>query len=304
MSFLATFVPIQQLNPSLFSLKVSQLDVLREDRIDAFVSGNKFRKLVYNLEEARTQKKKQLLTFGGAFSNHIAAVAAAGKNQNFKSIGIIRGDELASMPRNATLAYAEEHGMHLHFVSRADYKRKGDPDFNEDLNHLFGDFYLIPEGGTNTLAVKGCEEILSERTKGYDFICAPVGTGGTLAGLVRASKAHQKVVGFSALKGTFQKEDVKKYSGKSDFEILDDYCFGGYGKIDVGLVRFINDFKQKTQIPLDPIYTGKMMYGTFDLIRKGYFGESSKILMVHTGGLQGIKGMNNKLLKKNLPQIA
>ncbi|GAB5401354.1 MAG: pyridoxal-phosphate dependent enzyme [Aureisphaera sp.] len=283
--------------------QLGALDVLREDTLDAFVSGNKFRKLIYNLEETKMQQKECLLTFGGAYSNHIAAVAAAGKRLGFKTIGVIRGEELIRKKRNATLQFAQSQGMHLHFVSREIYRQKEKPSYISELRKLFGDFFLLPEGGTNALAVKGCQEILSERTKHYNYICTAVGTGGTLAGIVKAAQPYQRVIGFSALNGTFQTSEVQKYTDNANFTILDTYCFGGYGKIDVGLVRFINDFKRNTQIPLDPIYTGKMLYGIFDLARKGFFEVNSKILAIHTGGLQGIKGMNEKLVKKNLPQI-
>ncbi len=171
------------------------------------------------------------------------------------------------------------------------------------MKNQFGDFYILPEGGTNALAVKGCEEILEENGAIADYICVPVGTGGTLAGLVKASNERQKVVGFSALKGNFQSSEVEKYTSKTNYEITDAYCFGGYGKIDIDLIRFINEFKKITNIPLDPIYTGKMMFGIMDLLKKGYFKENSRIFAIHTGGLQGVAGMNLKLKKKNLPII-
>ena len=269
-----------------------------------FVSGNKFRKLKYNLQVANAQGQKTLLTFGGAFSNHIAAVAAAGKELDFKSIGIIRGEELQNkVAENPTLAFAADCGMKLHFISREIYRRKEEVEFIDSLKEKFGEFYLLPEGGTNSLAVTGCEEILTESQEDFDYICVPVGTGGTMAGLLKASKSHQQVLGFSALKGTFQTSEIEKYTSKTNFEIIDDYCFGGYGKIDVDLIRFMNDFKKNTNIPLDPIYTGKMMYGIIDLLKKGHFKENSRIFAIHTGGLQGIAGMNQKLKKKNLPII-
>ncbi|MCZ6594242.1 MAG: pyridoxal-phosphate dependent enzyme [Bacteroidetes bacterium] len=278
--------------------------MLREDKIHSFVSGNKFRKLKYNSEEAQICGQNRILTFGGAYSNHIAAVAAMGKEMDIATIGVIRGEELVhKISENPTLSFARDCGMRLHFISRSAYKNKTDPRFIETLRQKFKDFYLIPEGGTNALAVKGCEEILSESTNDFDYVCVSVGTGGTISGLINASEDHQTVLGFSALKGTFQISEIKKYTSKSNYLLLDDYCFGGYGRIDSSLVRFINEFKERTQIPLDPIYTGKMMFGIFQMIKNKKFRENSRILAIHTGGLQGIAGMNLKLKKKNLPQI-
>ena len=296
--------PIQEIDLELFNIMKYSLHIGREDLLHPLVSGNKFRKLKYNIFEAQQQKYNTLVTFGGAYSNHIAAVAAAGKELKWNTIGIIRGKEIEKkISENPTLSFAKECGMDLHFVSREAYRNKEDDNFINNLKEQFGEFYILPEGGTNALAVKGCEEILDEYEEDFNFICVPVGTGGTMAGLVKASNEKQKVLGFSALKGTFQSSEIEKYTAKTNFEITDAYCFGGYGKIDVELIRFINDFKEKTNIPLDPIYTGKMMYGIFDLLKKGYFKENSRIFAIHTGGLQGIAGMNQKLKKKNLPII-
>ena len=287
-----------------FGLAAQFLYLKREDLLHPHISGNKFRKLHYNLLAAAKLGHSTLLTFGGAFSNHIAAVAAAGKQYGFKTIGVIRGEELQTkIAENPTLSFAKECGMQLHFIDRENYRRKGESGFLHNLKERFGECYLIPEGGTNALAIKGCMEILTEEARHFDYICVPVGTGGTIAGLVKASNKNQKVLGFSALKGTFQTAEVSKYSSKTNYEITDDYCFGGYGKIDIELIRFINGFKEKCNIPLDPVYTGKMMYGIMDLLKKGHFKENSRILAVHTGGLQGIAGMNLKLKKKNLPII-
>ncbi len=278
--------------------------IKREDQIHDFVSGNKYRKLKYNLAEAINKNNICLLTFGGAYSNHIAAVAAAGLEMGLETIGIIRGEELVDrMAGNPTLSFAKSKGMQLHFVSREEYKKKTDLKFINFLREKFGEFYLIPEGGTNALAVKGCEEILNESDLDFDYICTPVGTGGTIAGLINASGPDQTVIGFSSLKGTFQKEIIESFATKRNYYLTDAYCFGGYAKIDSQLIRFINEFKKNNEIPLDPIYTGKMMYGIFDLLKQGYFKENSRILAVHTGGLQGIAGMNQLLEKKKLPQI-
>lgn len=287
-----------------FGLDAFYLNVVREDMLHHFVSGNKFRKLKYNIVAAEDNGFSTLLTFGGAFSNHIAAVAAAGKELNFKTIGIIRGEELESkIFENATLSFAQDCGMQLYFISREAYRQKTETNFINHLKKQFGDIYILPEGGTNVLAVQGCEEILENVSENADYICVPVGTGGTMAGLVKASRKDQQVLGFSALKGTFQSEEIEKYTSKTNFSITDAYCFGGYGKIDADLIRFINKFKRETNIPLDPIYTGKMMFGIVDLLKKGHFKENSRIFAIHTGGLQGIAGMNQKLKKKNLPII-
>jgi len=288
----------------LFSLSNYDLYIKREDMLHPDISGNKYRKLKYNLMEAKNEGKNVLLTFGGAFSNHIAAVAAAGKEFGFKTIGVIRGEELRNnIETNPTLSYAQSCGMQFHFVTREEYRNKTNNVFIENLKSIFGDFYLVPEGGTNNLAVKGCEEILTKNDEDFDYICSAVGTGGTIAGLIKSSKVNQTVLGFSALKGTFQSSEVKKYTLKTNYKIIDDYCLGGYAKIDEHLVRFINNFKEKTGIPLDPVYTGKMLFGILDLIKNGEIKQNSRILAIHNGGLQGISGMNQLLKKKNLPQI-
>ena len=285
--------------------KAISLHIKREDLIHPFVSGNKFRKLKYNLLRAKAENKDTILTFGGAFSNHIAAVAFAGKEQGYKTIGIIRGDELRDkIAENPTLHFAENCGMKLEFVTREEYRLKSEIHFLENLENKFGDFYLIPEGGTNELAIKGCEEILSKADANFDYICCAVGTGGTISGIINSVFPHQKVLGFPALKGDFLKEEIRNFVHNQNWELITDYHFGGYGKVNEELVEFINQFYTENQIPLDPIYTGKMVFGIIDLIEKNYFPANSKILLIHTGGLQGIQGMNIKLKKKQLPTIA
>lgn len=280
------------------------LSIKREDLIHPFVSGNKFRKLKYNLLEAAAQNQKQILTFGGAFSNHIAAVAAIGQLYQIKTIGVIRGEELVnSIDENPTLRFAKSCGMQLDFISRTAYRNKTETSFLKQLEQKWGSFYLIPEGGTNALAIKGCEEILTEADADFDFICCAVGTGGTISGLINSAKGHQKILGFPALKGDFLKEEICRFATNQHWDLILDYHFGGYGKITPELVNFINQFFLKTSIPLDPIYTGKMVFGVIDLIQKGYFPEGSKILMIHTGGLQGIEGMNIQLKNKKSPLL-
>ncbi|WP_424493212.1 1-aminocyclopropane-1-carboxylate deaminase/D-cysteine desulfhydrase [Salinimicrobium sp. GXAS 041] len=280
----------------------------REDLLHPEVSGNKFRKLKYNLQNAIFEKYSKIVTFGGAYSNHIAATAAAGKLYGLKTIGIIRGEELGrdiekTIHENATLKFASSCGMEFDFISREDYRLKDSDEMLERLQKKFGLFYLIPEGGTNDLAIKGCEEILSDEDKKFHVVCCPVGTCGTISGIVNSSFEAQKIIGFPALKGDFLASEVEKFTCKKNWELAIDYHFGGYAKVNEDLVNFINNFKMQYNVRLDPVYTGKMMYGVLDLISKGHFSENTRILAVHTGGLQGIPGMNRLLKKKGLPQI-
>lgn len=280
------------------------VSIKREDLIHPYISGNKFRKTKYNLLQAKAENQQTILTFGGAFSNHIAAVAFAGKEHGFKTVGIIRGDELEDkIPENPTLQFAQDCGMQFEFVSRTEYRSKNEIDFIEKLKQKFGAFYLLPEGGTNELAVKGCEEILTKDDVKFDYICTSVGTGGTISGIINSILPHQKVLGFPALKGDFLNNEIRNFVKKENWELITDYHFGGYGKVTPELIAFINQFYKENKIPLDPIYTGKMVFGVIDLISKNYFPENSKILMIHTGGIQGIQGMNLKLKSKNLPII-
>ncbi|MDG1529007.1 MAG: pyridoxal-phosphate dependent enzyme [Polaribacter sp.] len=310
-SFFNTIVETQnqQVFLPLLEEKKVELFIKREDKIHPFVSGNKFRKLKYNIQEAKKEKQKTILTFGGAFSNHILATAVAGKLAGLKTIGVIRGDELANdfqktLAHNSTLRQAYENGMQFHFVSREIYREKKSELFLNSLKQKFGNFYVIPEGGTNDLAIKGCEEILSEKDSKFDVICVAVGTGGTISGLINSAKNHQRVIGFPALKGDFLQQEIERLTTKREnWSLLNGYQFGGYAKYNETLISFINQFYEATNIPLDPIYTGKMLFGIVDVIKKDYFSENSKILIIHTGGLQGIEGVNQKLSKKNLELI-
>lgn len=272
----------------------------REDLLHPSL-GNKFYKLKYNLIEATNQGHDTILTFGGAFSNHIAAVAAIGEQTGFHTIGVIRGDELTA--ENPTLKQAAKNGMRFHFVSRETYKHKEDVSFLMKLESLFGRFYSLPEGGTNTLAVKGCNEILTPDTADFDYICCAVGTGGTLLGLIESSAEHQKIIGFPAVKDSSLNSKIESYTEKRNWLLNWDYSFGGYGKIDEELISFMNRFYLKTGIPTDPVYTSKLLFGVMDLIKKNQFEKGSRILLIHTGGLQGIDGMNNRLRKLKLPTI-
>lgn len=284
------------------------LGIKREDQIHKDVSGNKFRKLKYNLIEAKRSGYTTVLTFGGAYSNHIAATAAAGEIMGLQTIGIIRGEELAgnlekTLSDNDTLRFACTAGMHLKFISREEYRDKTSSVFLTQLMNEFGSCYIIPEGGTNDLAVKGCEEILTPQDNSYDIICCAVGTGGTIAGIINSTEPHQRVMGFPALKGDFLDKEIKKYTSKTNWKLVHEYHFGGYGKINQEGVEFMNTFSDQQHIALDPVYTVKMVFGIFDLAQKGVFKKNTRILAIHTGGLQGIAGMNKKLKKKKLPLI-
>jgi len=281
------------------------VQIKREDLLHPFISGNKFRKLKYNLLQAKAENYDTILTFGGAFSNHIAAVAYAGCENGIKTIGIIRGDELFDkIDENPTLKFAQSCGMIFKFVSRDDYRLKNENSFLENLKEQFGSFYLIPEGGTNDLAVKGCEEILTKDDAEFDYICCAVGTGGTISGIINSLLPHQKVLGFPALKGDFLKDEIRNFVQNVNWELISDYHFGGYAKVNEELILFMNQFYFENQIVLDPVYTAKMVFGVTDMIKNNYFAANSKILIIHTGGLQGISGMNIKLKKKQLPTIA
>lgn len=292
--------PIQKLESPLLQKKKIQIAILREDLNHPLISGNKYRKLKYNLLRANELGHNTLLSFGGAYSNHIHATAAAGKAFGFNTIGVIRGEELATKPKNATLADAQKMGMQLDFVTRQEYREKETSEFIEKLHQKWGDFYYIPEGGTNNLAVKGCQEIQYPATYEYTYLACAMGTAGTISGIIKSTKEHQKVLGFPALRGgDFLLKTIEKYTDKKNFEIINDYHFGGYGKINQDLISFVNNFKKEFQIPIDPIYVGKMLYGIWELVNNNFFEPHSQILVVHSGGLQGIRGMNEKTQKIN-----
>ena len=278
--------PIQQIFDSSLAQAGVKLLIKREDLNHPFVSGNKWWKLKYNLEEAIRQNYQTVLTYGGAYSNHIFATAAAAAELGLKSVGIIRGEQ--TLPMNAVLSFAKTQGMQLHHISRDAYRAKS---LSDNYLKQFGNFYGIPEGGSNLLAVKGVQEFASILDIHYDYICCAVGTGGTLSGLIEGVPEHKRVIGFPVLKGAeFLIDEIKELSEKSrhrsNWQLKFDYHFGGYGKKTPQLMKFIMDFKTNNNIPLDFIYTAKMMCGVYNLISKGFFERGSTILAIHTGGLQ------------------
>jgi 1-aminocyclopropane-1-carboxylate deaminase len=300
-------IPLQKIEDNIFKDKNIQLYLLRLDKSDAVISGNKWFKLKYNLIEAKKNNYNTLLTFGGAYSNHIHATAAVAKKFNFSSIGIIRGE--AAQVLNPTLQDATEMGMHLHYINRIDYRKKNQADYLASIiNHFqesYGKIYMIPEGGSNSLAIRGASEIIDLIPVDYNYLCLPCGTGGTLAGissaLAKRMTAHKetKLLGFPALKGAdFLNDDILQLlktdhkNATINWELNLDYHFGGYAKIKYKtggpqLLPFIENFYRQQQIELDFIYTAKMMYGIYDLCKKNYFKENTTIVAIHTGGLQG-----------------
>jgi 1-aminocyclopropane-1-carboxylate deaminase len=285
--------PIQEIDhPEAIRAGVRLL-IKREDLNHPYVSGNKWWKLKYNLEEAKRQNYQMLLTFGGAFSNHIYGTAGAAHASGLKSIGVIRGEEV--LPLNHTLSFAHERGMRLEYLSREEYRQKNSDHIIDRLSEKFGRFYLIPEGGTNAFAVQGCEEWGRELLKTeFDHLILPIGTGGTMAGLIAGLEGKRKIAGISVLKGgEFLQADVcellKKKSENiyGNWQVLTSYHHGGYAKVTEPLLAFTTEMWQRHRLPLDPVYTGKLLWAVVDMIKEGWFGRGSTILALHTGGLQG-----------------
>ena len=276
-----------------------QLFLKREDLIHPQISGNKYWKLFYNINSYLDQNPENafIITFGGAFSNHIAATAALGKEYNLNTLGVIRGEELQDQwQKNSTLKLAHQNGMDFRFVTRSAY---GDKEtLTQILEKEFPHALIIPEGGTNEHAVEGIRFMLNEETKSFDYLCTAVGTGGTIAGISKFAEENQKVLGFKVVDDQSLYNKVLELSDNNNFELIEAHE-GKYGKITDENIRFINDFKQKYGIQLDPIYTGKMMRKLFEMIEENYFSEGSIILAFHTGGLQGISGGNELLRKQN-----
>ncbi|MBM3426171.1 MAG: pyridoxal-phosphate dependent enzyme [Bacteroidetes bacterium] len=274
------------------------MQVLRLDQVHLEVSGNKFYKLQYNLQEALRQNHRQVLTFGGAYSNHIYATAAAAREVGLDSVGIIRGELLDE--QNPTLTYARTAGMTLYGITREHYREKTQPEFLEKLRKQFGDFYLIPEGGTNALAIHGTREILTARESSFSHVLTPIGTGGTFAGLAASLLPHQHLLGISTLKGEGIREELNLLLNEEGIHspgklsVLTEYHQGGYAKWTKELIDFIHWFWNAFGIPLDPIYTGKMAFACWDLLQQNYFPPGSRILLIHTGGLQGNRGFTQR----------
>jgi 1-aminocyclopropane-1-carboxylate deaminase len=299
--------PVQIITHPLLTEKQITLSVKRDDLLHPQLQGNKWRKLEYNIAyfiENRNDFANTILTFGGAHSNHIYATAAAGKYFGIKTIGVIRGER--TEPLNATLAFAEESGMHLHYIDRSTYRQRGTTELSAFLQQKFGAFYEIPEGGSNDFAVQGVAELARDLPE-CDCVAVAAGTGATAAGLVLGATLYAKnyrTLAFSALKGGgFLRTDIQNFvenatqklpnfdeNSKTDFnekfELFTEFHAGGYAKTNDDLRNFIADFIEKTNIPIEFVYTGKLFYGLFALIANDYFTPKTNIIAIHTGGLR------------------
>lgn len=297
--------PIQQLKSTLLDECGVELWIKRDDLIHPTISGNKWRKLEYNILKAQ-ENNLPILTFGGAYSNHIAATAAACQAAGIPAIGMIRGEEHDGT--NPTLSEAKKKGMDLHFISREDYSFKEEEAYIRQLKEDLRNFHLVPEGGSNYYGVMGCTNILKEMDEHFHTVCIAGGTGTTAAGLLLSATENQKIELFPALKGgQFLEKNVKSlllYSlfeelaveeAMCQLELISGYHFGGYAKIKPALIDFVNQFYSDHQIPLDLIYNGKMMFGIFERLAQGAYPRGQKILAIHTGGIQGNEGFKERL---------
>ncbi len=298
------FSPLQLLNDPLFKRMGVEVYVLRLDQYHPQLSGNKYFKLKYNIAEAKDQDCKQLISFGGAYSNHIHAMALAGQQQNISTLGFIRGEE--TLPLNDTLLDAVNAGMRLHYVSREEYRKRNNPEYIKQLQLRYPNAYIIPEGGSNLLGVKGCMEIVDHIhhhiNDQFESIILPCGTAATLAG-VAASTSNKTIFGVSVLKNAgYVAAEVNRYlielglPDNGNWTVLQDYHCGGYGKVSVELAKFVDRFQQKNDIPIEPIYSGKMFYALYNMLDEGLLTDT-RIVAIHTGGLQGFSGMKKKYNK-------
>jgi 1-aminocyclopropane-1-carboxylate deaminase len=294
---------LEQINCAVADSAGVELFVLRLDIMHPAVNGNKWFKLKYNLQEAESKNYSTLLTFGGAFSNHIYATAAAGNLFGLRTIGVIRGEEI--LPLNPTLQFAVAQGMQLVYLDRQTYRQRYTRELQTELKAQFGEVFIIPEGGCNLNGVRGCTEILQD-ISGFDTVCVACGTATTLAGIALSLHPHQKIIGFPVLKGgEFLAADInnllqsylaaglpKSVETAAPWQLICDYHFGGYAKVNSQLLQFCQQFQVEHGIPLDYVYTGKMFYGVIDLLKRGFF-PPGRLLLIHTGGLQGNLGFKD-----------
>jgi len=290
---LEIFSPVHQIKNKLFDEQGLRVFIKRDDLIHPLISGNKWRKLKYTLKKAAEQSKTHLVTFGGAYSNHLLATAAAAAKFNFKSTGIVRGEEI----ENDTLFLCRLHGMELIFTDRDSYRNK--PALFEKHFGNNTEAFFIDEGGSSAESARGCAELVNELTQPYDHIFCACGTGTTAAGIINGLQKHHLLTQFHAVpvfkNGYFIKDEIDKYLiTPTDYKLHTNYHFGGYAKANDELIGFIKEFIASTGILIEPVYTGKMLFALYDLAAKGYFKQGSNILAIHSGGIFGLLGMKEK----------
>ncbi len=285
-------IPLQALHDLLLQRMGLRVSVLRLDLTHPLISGNKWFKLKHNLQQARAAGHDVLLSFGGTYSNHIHALAAAGQAFGFRTIGVIRGERPPQL--SATLRFAEAQGMQLHFVSREQYRQKNSPELRAELAALYGEAYWLPEGGSNALAVEGCAEIAALIPADVDVVACACGTGGTLAGLASGLAGRAEVLGVAVLKGAdFLHDEVRRLLAAANrpdpqnWRLLLDAHWGGYGRAPEALLAFIRQFEQQHGLPLEQVYTGKLFAAVWRLIEDGQFAPGRHVMLIHSGGLQG-----------------
>jgi len=306
--------PVQILHHPLFEHFKVNVKIKRDDLIDPIVSGNKSRKLKFNLTHAKTHGYKGILSFGGAYSNHIHALAYACKTHDLQAIGIIRGE--THYANNCTLSQAKQWGMTLQFVDRLTYRLRSNKAYLQQLRQQFPEYFIVPEGGSNALALLGIAEICHEinENEQYDTLMTPVGSAGTISGLIIGDKCQHNILGIAVLKQQdYLQEEVRnllnnaepdyEYESHDNWQILANYHGGGYAKFSQPGLQKIQDFSLITQVPFEPIYSGKMVLALLDLVEKGYFKQGHRIMLLHTGGLQGLKGLieQNKIKENEWP---
>ena len=287
------YSPVHQIHDKLFDEQGLQVFLKRDDLIHPIISGNKWRKLKYLLKDARAQNKTHLVTFGGAYSNHLLATSAAAAKFGFRSTGFVRGEEV----NNDTLFLCRLHGMKLIFTDRESYSDKQalfDMHFSDAA-----DAFFIDEGGSSPLGAKGCSELVDELNDTYDHIICASGTGTTTAGIINGIAQHKLSTQFHGVpvlkNGEFLRKNIDAFlESPSAYHLHTDYHFGGYGKINDELIRFVKQFVTSTGILIEPVYTGKMLYALYDLAAKNHFPPGSRILAIHTGGIWGLLGMKDK----------
>jgi 1-aminocyclopropane-1-carboxylate deaminase len=290
-------ITVDEIDLPVLKEKNIRVAILRLDKIHAVISGNKWFKLKYYLKNAQAKGKKHLVTFGGAYSNHIIATAAAGQLYGFKTTGIIRGEKPAILSH--TLSQALDFGMRLFFVNREDYRKKILP---PEIKIQMADVYLVNEGGYGMEGAEGAKDILQYfKKENYSHIACAVGTSTMMAGLIKGSLPHQQVLGISVFKNNtgLQHDLIQLLSGDDQnkkYTILHDYHFGGYAKHSPVLIRFMNEFYQSTSVPSDFVYTAKLFYGIMDMVQTNFFAGGSKLLVIHSGGLQGNESLQKGTL--------